>query len=171
MSTALERLEVQLQAGCIQRYHLLPIIGEQNVAAHTYGVCQILRFISGDELTPRMLMAALDHDVAEYEIGDIPFNVKRAYPHVKEALVAAEQDFEQKFGLNHPLGEREKQLVKQADVLEMGFFGKRQYQLGNEGGLTIMYNVLEALHKMNVGGKALILFDQLARYYEDVNGK
>tara|TARA_R110000737_G_scaffold41837_5_gene62541 strand:+ start:32 stop:550 length:519 start_codon:yes stop_codon:yes gene_type:complete len=144
------KLPIQLSAGKIKRYHTHPIIGEQTVGEHTYGVVQILRYITGDNCTKSMLMAALDHDVLEYFTGDIPHPAKKMFPELKGLLGRIECHLENEVGLleHTNLSEKEQLTIRCADLLEMGFFGKYQMDLGNGYGKAITENIVKALEAL-----------------------
>jgi 5'-deoxynucleotidase YfbR-like HD superfamily hydrolase len=160
----LQKLEAQLAAGKIARYHMLPIIGTQNVGEHSYGVAQVLRYIAGDALTTNMLLAALDHDVAELATGDVPFTAKREHPALKIALDTISAEYDASVGIAHELSEYEWRMVKWADLIEMGFFGVHQHRLGNKHGLTVVTNVLDALASSGASGMAINLINLLEAY-------
>ena len=160
----MQRLKIQLEGGKVKRYHTLPIIGEQTVGDHSYGVAQIVRYLTEDTCSTRLLCAALDHDVAEVIMGDTPHPTKRDYPEVKEALDKVEKEIEEAYELQgNDLAVGEKELLKLADMLEMGLFGVYQAQLGNRHGLTVVENVLEALGEMEMlfPSRAITLIDNM----------
>ena len=135
-------LEIQLSAGTIKRYHTVPLIGEQTVAHHTYNVVQILRYITGDMLSVNLIKAALDHDVLEYFTGDIPHPTKKNFPGIDLAVMDAEMEINNELGVDYELTIEETQLLRWADILEAGSFGRHQAQMGNSHGGDIIANVL-----------------------------
>lgn len=143
-----ELLTIQLSAGTIKRYHTLQVTGENTVGLHTYGVCQILRYITNDEWDPVLMKAALDHDVGEYFIGDTPHPVKVNYPNLYDVLHRIEEIVADQYGFKHGLRYEEKILLRAADLLEMGYFGLHQRTLGNNNGVHIVANVLTALEQL-----------------------
>ncbi len=141
----LERLKLQLEAGEIKRYHTHPIIGEQTVGSHTYGVVQLVRILANDLLSVELLCAALDHDVPELLTGDIPFTAKRMSTELKILIDNLEAKVIADYGLSPSLTAVEYNILKQADLLEMGFFAIRQIELGNKNCYEVVENVLAAL--------------------------
>ena len=64
-----------LEGGEVKRYHTMPTIGEQTVANHSWGVAVILSWLKPD-ISPKALLKALTHDVAEKQTGDMPAPTK-----------------------------------------------------------------------------------------------
>jgi len=163
---------VRLAAARIKRYHTGMIIGEQSVGEHTYGVVQILRHVMNDNLHIDWLKAALDHDIMEYFTGDVPHPAKVLFPFLDEAVDTAEGDIAYKLGLcNNELPLRGKVILKVCDLLEMGFYGLHQAELGNVYGLAVMEQVFLAITKLNekhsdiIPERAKALWVELEQYF------
>ena len=127
----IERLNMLLQAGAIKRYHTHPIIGEQTVASHTCRVMDVLVYLTDGMMSRDVLLAVLHHDRHEIETGDIPAVTKWAHPELATWLDELELGWLEEFGLDTPLSEKDKKLLKQADMLELCLFARDQYLLGN----------------------------------------
>ena len=148
----MNKLELQLKACNIKRYHNCEIIGEQNVAEHSYGVAQLVRHFTGDNCSPQLLMAALDHDIPEYITGDMPHPAKIIYPELKAALDDIEHALQIEYDLFQMLTEEERVILKCADLLESALFGLKQWRLGNqETGLEIIHKIETAFLKLDNG--------------------
>lgn len=146
----MNKLTIQLSAGKIKRYHTHPITGEQTVGDHTYGVVQILRYITEDNCSKVLLMAALDHDVVEFYTGDVPYPAKKQFPILEEVLGKIEDAVRQEHLQEiNSLTEEDKLCLKAADLLEMASFGVHQWKLGNSFGLGVTQQVIEELKQMN----------------------
>ena len=144
------KLVVQLSAGRIKRYHTHPIIGEQTVGDHTYGLVQILRHITEDGCSKNLMIAALDHDVLEFFTGDIPHPAKRMFPELKQVLDEIEKsaaDVNNMVEYSN-LGEGEKLMLHCADLLEMGFYGAYQIKMGNTFGADIVGAIVQAIENL-----------------------
>ncbi len=130
------------QAGRILRFHTVPTIKTQTVAEHSHGVAMLLYKMYGDKIRPELLMAALTHDLAEIETGDVPAHAKRASADLKVALDAMETVFnhEHSIQFEYELTLEELQLLQIADTLELVEFCLDEIQLGNTGSIL---NVLE----------------------------
>ena len=121
-------------AGRIRRLHIRPMNGEQNVAAHTWGLAMILLDIHPD-VSKEGLVFALRHDVAEVSTGDIPANVKWANPKLDEMLEKQEKAFMHRMGWLHklrgPNAERDAFYIKMADRIELVFYCLEEMYMGN----------------------------------------
>lgn len=157
----IQRLKGQMLAGDIKRYHTFSIIGSQTVGAHSYGVAQILRYLTNDKLSCTLLMAALDHDVAEMATGDIPHVAKRGNESLRLAVNVLEAEFEKVLGIDHSLTKDEQKLLKMADLFEMLIFGVDQLLLGNRGGAVIIENILEVLQPSPTNERAVALLNDI----------
>lgn len=87
MTTILERAHLARCAGRVTRYHTQFLLKTENVAEHTFGLVNLLMIMTGRQLTARLMMAALSHDMGEYISGDMPSPSKRAMgPDAKQAF-------------------------------------------------------------------------------------
>lgn len=118
--------------GSVKRYHTRHTIGDQTVAAHSWGVIAILFEICDPSVN--LLRAATYHDVAEYDTGDIPATAKWLSASLKGVLDEMEAKVEADLGIS-PKGlliPREIQLLKYADILELCWYGVEQRKMGNQ---------------------------------------
>lgn len=150
-----DRLAIRLAAGVIKRWHTIPTHGEQTVADHTYRVVQILRFLEPCP-TMQLLRAALDHDVAEAETGDIPYNKKTA------DAVALEKEVLKRYKIQPTITEYEQRMLKAADLLEMGYYAVVQMNMGNEPFIHVLANVLEAVDPLRKNN------DRIEQLYQEL---
>lgn len=112
-----------LQSGEVERFHAVPSIPAQTVAAHSWGVAIIAMQIYGTEtavaLRP-LIEACLLHDTGELITGDIPFTAKRGvFADIREQLDAAEaKAMEENLWPMPRLELGEQTILKLADMLE-----------------------------------------------------
>ena len=118
-------------AGRVKRWHAFPIIGEQTVADHSWGVALIVVEIAEDYLSENLMRAALTHDVAELDTGDIPYGAKRRWPHLAAALDKCETEVEQEYNIDWTLSQKQREILKWADMFELLMFADAQRNLGN----------------------------------------
>lgn len=78
MKTLLERAHLSRRAGRVTRYHSQTLLRSEDVATHTFGLMNLLVIMTAGQVSARLLMAALAHDMGEYATGDVPSPVKRA---------------------------------------------------------------------------------------------
>jgi 5'-deoxynucleotidase YfbR-like HD superfamily hydrolase len=126
----MNRFQVIRDGGNVKRYHTAPMIGEQTVAHHTFGVVCILLELWPDS-SPNLIKAALRHDVVECMTGDSPAPAKRAFPPLWEALHEAERVLLNQFGLYVAITEEEHRRLKLADWAELVLTAYEQMTLGN----------------------------------------
>lgn len=135
-----------------KRYHTWPTLRTQNVGEHSCRVALIAAWIAGDQepgISAPLLMAALCHDLAEHQMGDLPAPVKRGLPDYpgyddaggfnesrsfREVWDAQEQTLLAEVGLNweHMLNDTEKRWLKIADAADGCFYCIRERAMGNK---------------------------------------
>lgn len=145
-----------VKAGRVERWHTLDTNRTQNVADHTYGVLHTLLFITENECSRDLMVAAMFHDVAEHITGDIPHPFKQK---LKTLFDRMEDDVYDDMGINPfaDITEEEKVILKQADLIEMGVWGTGELICGNANGMVILQNVLKALDGMTLSPNAQML--------------
>lgn len=115
--------------GAVLRYHARRTIGQQSVAEHSWGVAMMLYELC--QPTEVLLRAALSHDLAEYDTGDVPFTAKRMSVPFKDALVQLETEIDAKLGFMPLLEPEDLWLLKMADMLELCWYAVEQKRLGS----------------------------------------
>lgn len=141
-------------AGRVRRYHTWPVLHQETVAEHTFGVLRIYREIFGLRDAP--VEYIMDHDLDELHVGDMPFPLKSRYPEIKAALVTAERDARERLGLptDYAISETDRARVKVCDLLQMWEFGKIEVRLGNVMATDIVSDTVRAateLAKLRLG--------------------
>jgi len=146
-------------AGQVKRYHTQVTIKEQTLADHQWGVAMILNHIYPNGY--QLLMAALTHDLAECESGDIPYTGKRDNYNLKSASDDAEEAFNFKYGLCQHLTTDEQHLLQWADMFECFLFASRETWLGNQTMQKVVATAREALNRIgHPNEKAAQLFKE-----------
>jgi 5'-deoxynucleotidase YfbR-like HD superfamily hydrolase len=100
------------------------------------------------DVSCRLLVACLVHDLQEGQTGDMPHTVKRDFPDLNTALVSAERAAIEVLGLHHvmdTLTEAERERLKVADVVDAWHYGYDEWRSGNLHGATIMQNAMLAI--------------------------
>lgn len=129
-------------AGQVTRYHTVPSIKTQTLAAHQWGVAMIVCRIcppESPELKLRLVEAALTHDLHEIETGDIPYTYKQGNDDLLDVLERQERHFNQLYGLPgaSKFTHKEEQILKWADMLELVLWSQEEINLGNNN-----YNII-----------------------------
>ena len=145
--TRMKWTEMALRGGQLQRFHTWPTIGHETIAEHSFGVAMIVLALTDYRASANLLKAALYHDLAEQETGDIPANAKWDNPMFSTFLEVMEDSFNIKWKLDITLPPQDQIVLKWADMLQMLLFCKQQRDLGNRNMDTIFERVVEFLNK------------------------
>lgn len=115
----------------VKRYHSEPVLHNQTVGEHTYGVLWFV-LLMVENPSPQLLKAVVMHDMHEFVTGDIPAPSKRLEG-VKPLFDAMEEGIEvQILGKRAPVLSREEHWVlKMADALEGLSFCAFELRQGN----------------------------------------
>jgi 5'-deoxynucleotidase YfbR-like HD superfamily hydrolase len=134
LETAVQRVKFAREAGAVRRLHIHRIIGEYDIAQHTYGALCLLRVLNPDAPS-RLLWAILSHDKPERLTGDIPSPAKyNCHWFDKEKYAKHEDEILAGTGFNwDELTPEEEQWLKAIDALEFFLFCLDQEQLGHRG--------------------------------------
>lgn len=132
MKAELDALYYALAGGQTKRWHTWPVRHAETVAEHTFGVVWICNYLAGMRITFPLLLAALAHDVAEQDVGDLPANAKRESPILREEMHRLEEEALKTHYLDFQLSTFETVVLNAADTLDAMFFCIRERRLGNQ---------------------------------------
>lgn len=142
------------RSGAVKRYHTVPTIGEQTLAAHQWHAAMILHYLEPNA-RKEVLLAVLTHDVPELRFGDIPSPAKRSMsPEFRRSLQTAEDHELRRLGISYELDSFEINLVIQADLLELLWYCLEQRRLGNIGMNEIFARGVEYLGNIEICQRA-----------------
>lgn len=122
------KLDMMVRGAGVKRFHTARTLTENNVAEHSFEVALLCHILSDGTESRNLLLAALTHDLAEHETGDIPGYVGSA---MKSCLKEHEEHLLNIAGLSFALTEGEERTLKLADRLSGMLFCLRERQLGN----------------------------------------
>lgn len=137
----MEQLEFIRNAGETRRFHTWPVLRQQNVAEHSWHVTMLLWFIFGKQapgVTLPVLMAALTHDAAEWQVGDLPAPAKRnmgaRFPDFRAEWGRMEEELlaEHEWNWDKFLTEPQRAMVKLCDSMDGAFYCIRERAMGNK---------------------------------------
>ena len=114
-----------------KRFHTVDTLRAQTIAQHSFGVAWLCVLLSESPASSDLILAALSHDLAEHKVGDVPSPTKRALRETGDALEIHEEGFLRDVNLFYFLTEKEKTILKMADILDGMLFCLRERQLGN----------------------------------------
>ena len=141
--TKFERLDQLRRGATVTRYHTHRVLRPQSVGEHSHGVALIAlelwretfwRKTYASELPPAwLLLAALEHDLAEGQVGDMPSPAKRRHPALHAALTNAElaESERLELGAHEHLGPEASDILRMADQLEFLCYALDERRLGN----------------------------------------
>ena len=115
--------------GAVKRYHTFPTLGNQTVGEHSHAVALLLFTLTAP--SESLVFAALHHDLAEYDTGDCPANVKWKFPEMCKILEEAEASINETLNISINLTEDEKKWLQLCDTLEYCLYALEQRRLGN----------------------------------------
>lgn len=132
-----------LKAGKTRRWHTEFVVGgDQTLADHSWGVARILTYLWPDS-EHQVIMACLDHDLAEAWLGDIPAPAKESFPEINDAFQKAEAQIEKDLGIRWycALTTEDRQRIRAADMLESLHFAIAQAGMGNTNFIPVMTKI------------------------------
>lgn len=142
----------------VVRYHTVTTLQRETVGHHSHGVaCLVLLLepLAGREL----LIAALHHDLAEHQTGDIPSPAKREYG-IGEQVDELEKRLMRLAGLPWPsLMPHDQRILKLADIAHGALFCVREMSLGNQRMLAVFNRYMSYAHQMLLVGRERELFN------------
>lgn len=132
MSTLRKKLELVLSGGSVRRYHTVPTVHPETVAAHSYLVawcCAVLV----DACSSYLLLAALQHDIAEYVTGDLPAPTKRQLGISAQFACYEEEVLRAHAHTDHhtQLTDEERRILKLADRCSGMLYCVQERRIGN----------------------------------------
>lgn len=134
MNSVLDDIRVMRRGNAVQRYHTVPTLHSETVGAHCAGVACMVLAVTRGACSKNLLVAALLHDMAEQETGDVPATAKWNHPVLKVALDAAEKRALRMLDLDASipvLSPADAVLLKICDMLDLCFKSLEELRLGN----------------------------------------
>ena len=120
----------QLQAGHVERFHTVQRLGVRTVAHHSFNIMLILNWMYDNEPPGRLMRAAMQHDLHEVYMGDIPYPIKQNLE-IKDALKEIETGINNRMGIKNDLTESEQKTLDAVDLIEFMYYLLEERQLGN----------------------------------------
>ena len=135
--------ELMDKAHHLNRWHMFPNLFPQNLAAHSWGVAMIIMETFKGDIGEKMILlqAALEHDLAETEIGDMP------RPGRTEEHKALEVRVSDQIGVFHEsrLQPHLRTWLEWADLVEAAMHARRETLSGNKVFLEIRKRITHHL--------------------------
>jgi 5'-deoxynucleotidase YfbR-like HD superfamily hydrolase len=154
LSLLKDRLHMIERSARVRRYHTEPVLHQQNVGEHTYGVMWIVYLLTDGQPSRDLLLAAMMHDAPEFYTGDIPAPTKRLGD-IKAVFDAIEDSVMDDLQLEMPtLTDAETRTLKLADCLEGALFCSWEVRRGNLELLDSLRNYIKYIENLHPAGTA-----------------
>ena len=124
------KLELIIAGGNVKRFHTVPTIKDDLVSSHSYMVAWLVTLISRNP-SSQLLIACLQHDIAESVVGDIPSPSKRAFSLNTTELEQKVLQRSHHVDYAALLTKEEKRLLKVCDILAGLLFCVQERKFGN----------------------------------------
>ena len=158
-----QTLDFILAGSEVKRYHTVTTLVSETVGHHSHGVAALCLLF--DPLASRqLLMAALFHDLAEFQTGDIPSPAKREFG-IGGKVDELELRLMTSAGIIMPhLNSEDKRTLKLSDVAQGALFCARELSLGNKRMRRIFDNYLSYADEMILVGREREIFNMIKDY-------
>jgi 5'-deoxynucleotidase YfbR-like HD superfamily hydrolase len=123
-----------------KRFHTWPVLREQRVDSHSFGVAMLCTLMADGKPSANLLLAALTHDLAEHRMGDLPAPAKRLMPANADgvpfrktwAMLENKILHEEGLGWENYLTPYERRWLALADAMEGCLYCIRERMMGNK---------------------------------------
>lgn len=147
----------------VTRYHTVTTLVRETVGHHSHGVAMLCVLLD-PAASAKLLYAALVHDLAEHQLGDIPSPAKREYG-IGDQVNMLETKLLSSVGLDIPdLSATEVRTLKLADIAQGALFCAREISLGNRQMSTVFHRYLSYAEQMVLTGRERELFNHIREY-------
>lgn len=148
-----ERIRYIREAGQIERCHMWPKVRPYANAAHTYGVCVLLRLLWPDER--HLVDFALFHDVPERKTGDIASPTITRIPGLGDGLKGEERGVFAALALpdEHALSDGDWAKLRSADSLDLWLWTFEEEALGNQVVLSLREDMDASWDRKHAAGE------------------
>lgn len=145
----------------VKRYHTVNTLVTETVGHHSHGVALVCLVL--DPFSSRSLItAALIHDLAEQQVGDIPSPAKRTLGFADKLDELEDRIVQQGMGWLPMLTPDEKRTLKLADIAQGALKCVREVQMGNGCMRVVLERYLSYAESMQLAeGNERKLFDTI----------
>lgn len=154
--------------GAVKRFHTLPMLKEDTVAQHSFGVAWFCYLLSNSDLSVPLLMSALSHDIAEQHTGDIPAPAKRGLG-IKEQFDQYEFTILQKAGIPvFVLTDAEARTLKMADCMDGAMRCIMELKMGNHFMYPVLSRFVNYIEELTPTPQERIVLDEILLNMKDI---
>lgn len=140
-----------------KRYHIVPTLGINTVAHHSFGVAWLAMLLAQPLLAQKhigehelllLTIAALSHDLPEHVTGDVPFTAKRELQ-LRSIFGDYENALLTEIDLAFTLADSMTRILEMADCMDGALFCLRERQMGNKLIVPTYANYMNAIGGMD----------------------
>ncbi len=155
-----EQIQFIMLGADVRRYHTVRTLVTETVGHHSHGVAALCLLLVRQP-SANLLRAALLHDLAEHQTGDIPSPAKRQYG-IGDQVSALENQLLDAVGLTMPLlTDAEERTLKLADIAQGALFCAQETHLGNEAMWAVYRRYMGYAESMILVGQERELFEAI----------
>lgn len=141
LRTDLAKVKFAREGGAVRRVHTQKILGEYDVAQHSFNMLCILR-VTFPDAPSNLFWAIVAHDIPERLVGDIPRTTKWAGAIDIAKLDALEDRILMACGFTTQLTRIENDWLVSLDLLELYFWCRDQMSFGNQNVVKIRNRII-----------------------------
>ena len=158
-----ETLDFIIAGAEVKRYHTVTTLISETVGHHSHGVAMLCLLFKPDAERD-LLFAALCHDLAEHQTGDIPSPAKREFG-IGGRVDELEERLMSYVGIHMPhLSTEDKRILKLADIAQGAMFCARELSLGNKRIRAIFDRYISYAEEMSLDGRERQIFNLIKEY-------
>lgn len=158
-----EQIQFLLDGANVRRYHTLTTIVQETVGHHSHGVALLACMLSPTSPSTDLIFAALVHDLAEHQVGDIPAPSKRQFGIGEQISALEERLLESSGWAPGMLTSDELRTLKLADIAQGALYCVEELQRGNSRMRVVLDRYLSYATAMILVGVEKKLFDEIER--------
>lgn len=158
-----EKLEFAMSGAEVTRYHTVRTIQTETVGHHSHGVAMFCFWLAGVP-SRELLLAALFHDLAEHQLGDIPSPAKKKYG-IGEQVNELERQLLESMDMGVCLSDKEKRTLKLADIFQGITFCVKEISLGNKQQSVILERYASYASDMILVGNEKHIYNVIMEMY------
>jgi 5'-deoxynucleotidase YfbR-like HD superfamily hydrolase len=147
-----------------RRFHTVPSLDVNTVAHHSAGVALLITVLHPDP-SAALLKATLTHDICEWQLGDVPAQVKWKHTAIASAWMHLEQEAERECGLSVTLASHEVVWLHCCDTLELMLYAMEQIRMGNRYFREVWERGLERMKTYMLPAEVADYYNQLMRNF------
>ena len=154
-----DQIQFLLDGANVKRYHTITTLVPETVGHHSHGVALLACMLSKSEPSLNLVFAALVHDLAEHQTGDIPSPSKRQFG-IGDMINALEEELLENSGwAPEELSMEEARALKLADLGQGALYCVEEIQRGNSKMRIVLERYLSYAESMMLIGNEKLFFN------------